>query len=165
MLEKLRIRLRQAEEQLQEKKIPEDSTRNSEISEKRGEFKGQDISLPRFMKSTACSRQRQIKANISKARSSRTRNLSGVDLSFSQSRSLMDNYSRSNFKTRLAKVEEEKSRLKSLLRISVEENVSCNSTDPQSPTLARSRLTSAALPRHRRRMSDITLLSAEPHMY
>lgn len=191
-LQKLRTHLRQAEDQLQEKKkrlLPEVSPpagegdpKGSPESPRSGGDKGgacrthhPSSSLPRFMTSTVCSRQRRNAAVAGgaagevngKARPARIRNLSTVDLSLSQSRSLLEPPSRLSSwsaNSRTAKVEAEGGgRLKSLPPLCVQGNLSFNSTDSRSPTLARSRKVSATplswrapVSLHRRRMSDLT---------
>ncbi|CAA7388626.1 unnamed protein product [Spirodela intermedia] len=185
-LQKLRTHLRQAEDQLQEKKkklllegsppARDGDPKGSPESPQSGGDKGgacrshhPSSSLPRFMTSTVCSRQRRSAAGEvnGKARPARIKNLSAVDFSLSQSRSLLEPPSRlSSYggKSRTAKVEAGGGgRFKSLPPLCVQGNLSCNSTDSRSPTLARSRKVSATplswrapVSLHRRRMSDLT---------
>ncbi|CAA6654222.1 unnamed protein product [Spirodela intermedia] len=116
-LQKLRTHLRQAEDQLQEKK--KNLLLEGSPPARDGDPKG---------------RQRRSAAGEvnGKARPARIKNLSAVDFSLSQSRSLLEPPSRlSSYggKSRTAKVEAGGGRFKSLPPLCVQGNLSCNSTD------------------------------------
>uniref|UniRef100_A0A1D1Y8M5 Kinesin-2 n=1 Tax=Anthurium amnicola TaxID=1678845 RepID=A0A1D1Y8M5_9ARAE len=186
-LQKVRHHIQKVEHHLQEKKLllmgyqlddPKGSPKSplilgcGDISESpqtddKEACKNYSGSLPRFMTSTMCSRQRQnaVVPISNRLRTSRMGNIGSVDLFRSQSRSFVDPHSRLNLngsKNRLVKFETNRSKFRTVPFLCNHENLSCNSVDSKSSTIPRSRTSVShsnlrvATSQHRRRMSDLT---------
>lgn len=133
-------------------------------------YKARPSSLPRFMTSTACSRQRQsvaVEIVSGRLRTLRLGNRGSVNFTGSQSHSHSDPYFKSNIRSLKSKLVTYETHIskhrRDLSHLSNQENPSCNSIDSKSSSFSRNKKISTSHPnfrvtlhQHRRMMSNLT---------